>query len=439
MRTMRVLVMTMGALRAPGALFRALLMIGLVLTLPVVAAAQSRVFYDGGEGPAAPWGVNKCTLVAVGADGGAPFAGTRMWRCAWNGTLDWQHPDKLRDMAFSFAYNREFVVRFKRRYDANVDWAPGSKEWRVSFESSGEVYGACQREKGAGGADMFLSGNSVSSHWGGGPLCGQGWQEIAIYRRDAVNGAGGITRVWQDGRLIREWTGNTGGHGGNANLPSNWSSNPGWAHDALNYIYFDEIEAIVDTSGGEPVTGRLEDNTARVSGVPPPPPPPAPVPCEGTWVETLSAPTPLVCDATRVQTRTLTRTWVTSREPANGGAACPANPPPSTVTEACDYVPPPPPPPPPVPTLVGRFASQATYSTGGVSGLRVTLRVSAAQPLPAIDSAVTLRVPLANGASELRSGRVRSTRANAYSGGDGQIVVELPGLNAIGLELQLPQ
>jgi hypothetical protein len=102
------------------------------------------------------------------------------------------------------------------------------------------------------------------------------------------------------------------------------------------------------------------------------------------------------------------------------------------------FVPPPPPPPPPVPTIVGSFASQATYSRGGVTGVRVTLRVSAAQAMPAVGRAVSLRVPLANGDHEDRAGTVRSTRLNAYSGGDGQIVVEMPGMSAIGLRFSLP-
>lgn len=171
------------------------------------------------------------------------------------------------------------------------------------------------------------------------------------------------------------------------------------------------------------------------AGAPPPPPPPAPVNCAGTWAETLSEPTPIACDATQQQTRTRTRTFTVVTPAANGGTACPASPVVTTETTPCVYVPPPPP---PAATLVGRFASQATYSSGGVTGLRVTLRVPAAQARPAVGTPVTLRVPLVGGATETRPGTIRSTKANAYSGGDGQIVVELPGLGAIGLELALP-
>ncbi len=164
-------------------------------------------------------------------------------------------------------------------------------------------------------------------------------------------------------------------------------------------------------------------------------PPQTPVNCAGTWAETLSEPTPLVCDATQQQTRTRTRTFTVVTPPANGGTTCPASPVVTTEVTPCVYVPPPPP---PSPTLVGRFASQATYTSGGISGLRVTMRVPASQALPAVDTPVTLRVPLVGGATETRPGRIRSTKANAYAGGDGQIVVELPGLGAIGLELALP-
>lgn len=360
-----------------GQMFRVILCLVLFILVSSAASAQSRVFYDGAETPAA-WAVNNCTAVGAAADGGTPAAGSRMWRCAWNGTLHWTDPGKLRDMAVSFAYTREFLVRFRRRYDANVDWTVGSKEWRVSFESTGELYGACQREKGANAADLFLTGNMLPSHWGGGPLCGTGWGEVAVYRRDAVNGAGGITRVWQDGRLVKEWTGNTGGHGGGLNLPSNWSSNPGWIHDALNYIYFDEVEVYADTSAGTPATGRLDDNSARAgSGAPPPPPPPP------------------------------------------------------------DDDDDPPPPPAPVPAIVGRFASQAPYTSGGVSGLRVTLRVPATQALPAVGRSVILSLPVEGGTST-SAGKVRSVKAKAYSGGDGQVVLELPGVQAIGLKFLLP-
>ncbi len=99
--------------------------------------------------------------------------------------------------------------------------------------------------------------------------------------------------------------------------------------------------------------------------------------------------------------------------------------------------PPPPPPPAPVPAIVGRFASQAPYTSGGVSGLRVTIRVPAGQALPTIGRAVTLRVPLPSGYED-RAGTVRATKANAYSGGDGQVVLELPGVQAISLQFLLP-
>jgi hypothetical protein len=67
--------------------------------------------------------------------------------------------------------------------------------------------------------------------------------------------------------------------------------------------------------------------------------PPPPVPCEGTWAETVTL-IPAVCDATQVQTRTATRTFT---QTSGDVGSCPASPVVTTTTEACVYVPPTPP------------------------------------------------------------------------------------------------
>jgi hypothetical protein len=63
---------------------------------------------------------------------------------------------------------------------------------------------------------------------------------------------------------------------------------------------------------------------------------PPPVPCEGTWAESYTL-TPAVCDATQVQTRTVTRTFT---QTSGDVASCPVSPVVTTTTEACVYVPP---------------------------------------------------------------------------------------------------
>jgi hypothetical protein len=67
-------------------------------------------------------------------------------------------------------------------------------------------------------------------------------------------------------------------------------------------------------------------------------PAPPPVPCEGTWAETVTL-VPAVCDATQQQIRTVTRTFTqTSGDPTT----CPASPVVTISNESCVYVPPPP-------------------------------------------------------------------------------------------------
>lgn len=421
---------------------RVLAIVVLALLLATPARAQSRVFYDGFEpGARASWTVDKCTPVPVAADGGAPAAGTSMQRCAWDGTLDWRDPGKLRDMAIGgVPYVRDRLFRFRIRYDANVDHAQGSKEWRTDFDTPAEVFGACQLEAGAG-ATLFVAGNSIASYWGGvtPARCLLGappaWREVAIFRRDAVNGVGGIVRVWNNGALLREWTGNTGGHvaGTGISLPSNWSSNPGWSHDAVNYVYFDEVEILTDVATGAPVTGRLEDNTARVTGAPPAPT------CVGVWAETLSAPDPLVCDARAVQTRTRTRTFTITTP----GAGCPASPVVDTIATPCTYTPPAPPEP---PSIVGQFRSQAVYTAANVpAGLRVTISIPSTVAPPAVGAPVSLAVPTLVGGLETRVGRVRRVTLNAYKGPPAEHAVELefpkaatdPGVTPIRLRVTL--
>lgn len=415
------------------------LLTAVLLMLPVRAHAQVRVLHETfASVPTNPaFFTTKCPPVMVG---GEPAA-----ECNWNGTLHWQDPNKLVDMGVAAPGTGPMLFRVEVLLDPDIDIKDGSKLFR--FGNIGTVnwdfFVTCQFFKGTspGGADILIS-DGDRTMWGRDgswrPLnnvdCYQRgvWYQLAVYV-DATT-----VRFFWRGQLIQEFPAVAGkpypltGDGRKFYMPSNWSSNPGWEHDASNRTRWRKLEIFSQSGAGDPATGSLRDNTVMAGGSAPR------VNCTGVWADSLSEPTPLVCDATQVQTRTRTRTFTVTTPESNGGTCVERDQSPIRLAEQapCVYVPPPPP---PVPTLVGRFASQATYSSSGVSGLRVTLRVSAAQPLPAIDSAVTLRVPLANGASELRSGRVRSTKANAYSGGDGQIVVEMPGLNAIGLELQLPQ
>ena len=187
--------------------------------------------------------------------------------------------------------------------------------------------------------------------------------------------------------------------------------------------------------GGVQTVYVLKVNTSAAP--PPPPPPPPPVDCQGVWTESLSAPTPLACDATQVQTRTRTRTFTMTTAPQNNGAACPASPVVDTVTNACVYTPPPPP---PVPSFVGRIRSQAEYTKSGlVVGIRLTLQVPASQTVPDVGAAVRVSIPLANGQTEQRAATVYSKKPNAYAGTtDWQVVVQLPGVQTLAIRVEVP-
>jgi hypothetical protein len=201
---------------------------------------------------------------------------------------------------------------------------------------------------------------------------------------------------------------------------------------ATNRVYVVEGGGATSLDGPRVPTIRVY----QVGGTPPPPPPPA-IDCQGVWSESLSAPTPLACDATQQQTRTRTRTFTMTTAPQNGGAACPASPVVDTVTSACTYTPPPPP---VVPSFVGRIRSQAEYTKSGlVVGIRLTLQVPASQTVPAVGAAVRVSIPLASGQTEQRAATVYSRKANAYAGStDWQVVVQLPGVQTLAIRVEIP-
>jgi hypothetical protein len=246
------------------------LVLGLAVSLPAGASASSRIFFDNFDsGAPTGWSTTKCAAVTRATDGGAPRAGTHMMQCGWNGTLDWTNPDKLHDVALdSWSYQNEFLVRLWFRYDQNVDHAPGSKQMRIGFGAADEVFFACQMEQGTG-ATLLVAPNNLPTFWGSSAgKCGDNkWHKLEVYVKDNTTGSDGVLRVWVDGNMIREWRNPSGTIGGKRiglNLPSNWSNNPGWAHDALNHVYFDDVEIYSDMGTG--ATGSMADASITVGG-----------------------------------------------------------------------------------------------------------------------------------------------------------------------------
>lgn len=244
--------------------------LGLALSLPAGASAASRVFFDNFDaGAPTGWSTNKCPAVTRAVDGGAPRNGTHMMQCNWNGTLPWTDPNKLLDSSLdSWQYQREYFVRLWFRYDADVDHKGGSKQMRLGFGGADEVIFACQFENG-NDATLWIGPNNLPSFWGSAASrCGdRKWHKLEVYVKDNTTGSDGVLRVWVDGTMVREWrnpSGTLGGRRMGLNLPSNWSSNPGWEHDAVNHVYFDDVEIYSDIGTG--ASGNMTDASITMGG-----------------------------------------------------------------------------------------------------------------------------------------------------------------------------
>ncbi len=248
------------------------------------ADAATRVFYDGFEsGNVSLWDTGgtyiRCQVVTSSTDGVAgPFAGTHMARCNWNGTVDWQDPLVFESLALDTSnYSNEVFMRFKQRPDQNLDRSDGSPtkilrifaQNPVTYEVPNDIISSYQNgsnslknEGTAGGAQMVSYWGSAADHSGE----SSGWHEVEYY----FNAATGKVRVWHDGLMIRDDTFNPGFAGTKwspLNIASNWAD----AHDAVNHVYFDDVEIFSDSTTGTGTTGSMADGTIAASGTPPPP------------------------------------------------------------------------------------------------------------------------------------------------------------------------
>ncbi len=242
--------------------------------------AATRVFYTGFEnGTTSDLDYSKCTVVKTAPDGTGPKSGNYQLSCNWNGTTDWNDPQTLLDSQInSWPYTNEFFLRFWSRADADVDSNDGSKLFRLSSNSDNdEMYAACQYEYGPASAPLFMAwyidggplGQS-SVYYGGEERCGPNkWNKYEIYVKHDSDNTNGIVRVWVNSVMIFERVNvNTNTPGAKwypFTFPSNWSSNPGWEHDANNHTLWDNIEIFSDSASGTSATGLMSDATISVS------------------------------------------------------------------------------------------------------------------------------------------------------------------------------
>ena len=252
------------------------------------ATATTRVFYDGFEdGTTNAWSQDdyhaKAITTTQAHDGTNPYAGSRMAEFNWDGAVAWNDPYAYTAIRkdFSSLYTNEVFIRMRVYFDDYVDVQDGSKFLRLNDNVVDESYWACQFEAGKTSASWWFYwevNNSeltplydMSRGSGGtcrGPSIGT-WHEVEIYIKHDTNGSDGKIRLWFDGVLTKDWDGDTHTSGGSWSpiyIPSNWSSNEGWEHDANNHGYVDEFEIFSDSSGGTATTGSMLDGTITASG-----------------------------------------------------------------------------------------------------------------------------------------------------------------------------
>jgi hypothetical protein len=176
----------------------------------------------------------------------------------------------------SWNYSKEFLIRLWIRYASDVDHTAGGKLLRM-YPPSGldSFYLAAQMEQS--GTPLFsywelINGQPGPEFWGdSSPMGDTHWHKIEIYVKHNTPGAtDGTVKVWLDGSLKQQGANIVsvapGDHWYPLYLMSNWSSNPGWEHDAANHTYWDDVEVYTDLGTG--ATGTMSDATIRAAKSP---------------------------------------------------------------------------------------------------------------------------------------------------------------------------
>lgn len=237
-------------------------------------SAAGRVFYDGFEtGNTNSWGQDGanelCAVVTNSADGLAGTkAGSYMARCNWvsdGNSYGYGTQTSLVRNGLTSEYNTEVLYRFWIRRDASLNGGTGPKICRFGNHdtfldmavdndpTNGSLTGAFFSHTQAGGSVW------LGTYWGGVTNTGDlAWHKIEIYVYS--HPSNGVIRFWDNGVLLKEVTGNTitadDFYSYNASwttflIGSNWSASEGCcAHDATNYLYWDDFEIFTDTGFG---------------------------------------------------------------------------------------------------------------------------------------------------------------------------------------------
>jgi hypothetical protein len=248
----------------------------LLLAASVHLHAAGRVFYDGFEsGTVSQWSADasreKCKPVRAAVDGAGPFSESFQAECNWNGVVSWSSSSAYSTLVLkSWAYSREFLIRFRVRLAADVDRKDGQKLLRLYSATSESFFMSARMNVTDGPMFAYwesIGGGGGARTYGDGTKLGDGkWHEVEIYiRHNSPGQLDGATKIWLDGAMLLQAEGITSvvpsGKWYPLYVMSNWSNNPGWEHDADNHAYWDDFEIYSDAGVG--ATGSMADGTIR--------------------------------------------------------------------------------------------------------------------------------------------------------------------------------
>ncbi|MCI0590885.1 MAG: hypothetical protein L0Y67_04680 [Gammaproteobacteria bacterium] len=239
--------------------------------------AAGRVFYDGFEsGNTNVWakeeGRNKCPVVSSASDGGAPYTGTKMLSCNWNGVVAWNDPASVEIVKLNtWSYSSEFLIRFWINADSDVfdQRANGPKYYRIGTNSV-TGFGSLSFAPGSGFVQrigLWHGDTPIEpAYWGNRPVGDGKWHKIEIYIKN--HATAGVARLWEDDVLvweaINQSTIQSGGTWTPFVISSNQSGAPGCCdHNETNHLYWDDFEIYSDTGTG--ATGSLADGSISTS------------------------------------------------------------------------------------------------------------------------------------------------------------------------------
>lgn len=211
-----------------------------------------------------------CKVVTSSADGVlGPYAGSKMLRCdstnsnhgenAWLDTSNYTNELFVRArVRIDSAHQLTGVSPRKiMRYDV---WHSPYLVFRDVFEVIGNFGGNAGMSNQAAWTEVGTAGNvNLPTYWGDNAsdhtMTATSWHTIEYY----FNHSNSRLKVWHDGVLVRDSTQNGDGKGFGATKWSEFYITYNWedAHNAGNYVYFDNFEAFSDNGTGG--SGQMSD------------------------------------------------------------------------------------------------------------------------------------------------------------------------------------